>query len=175
VLEVKRRPVAGPARSDPEAGLSIAEAARRTGVSVHTLRYYERAGLVVTAVERTDGGRRRYQPQDLYWITMCTKLRDTGMPIKTIRRYAQLVAAGPGNEQDRLTLLETHRAEVTAKLAGLRENLKLIDRKINVYRGRLAAGDADQLWAPTAQAEARTGPTATPRPPEAAARIVENA
>jgi len=151
VLEVKPQPVSAPARSDPEAGMTIAEAARRTGVSVHTLRYYERAGLVVTTVERTGSGRRRYQQQDLYWITICTKLRATGMPIKTIRRYAQLVAAGPGNEQERLALMEAHRAEVTAKIAELRENLELIDRKINVYRGRLAAGDADQLWAsPTA-------------------------
>jgi DNA-binding transcriptional MerR regulator len=148
MLEVKQQPVSGPARSDPQAGMSIAEAARRTGVSVHTLRYYERAGLVVTTVERTDGGRRRYQQQDLYWITICTKLRATGMPIKTIRRYAQLVSAGPGNEQERLALMEAHRADVTAKIAELQENLKLIDRKINVYRGRLAAGDADRLWAP---------------------------
>jgi DNA-binding transcriptional MerR regulator len=128
--------------------MSIAEAARRTGVSVHTLRYYDRAGLVITTVERTNGGRRRYQQLDLDWITMCTRLRATGMPIKTIRRYAQLVSAGPGNEQERLALMEAHRADVTAKLAELQEHLKLIDHKINVYRGRLAAGDADQLWAP---------------------------
>jgi DNA-binding transcriptional MerR regulator len=148
VLEVKRPEPASPP-SGSEAGLSIAEAARRTGVSVHTLRYYERAGLVVTPVDRTAGGQRRYHKLDLDWIKICTKLRATGMPIKTIRRYAELVSAGPGNEQDRLALLESHRAEVTAKLAELEDNLKLIDRKINVYRGRLAAGDADQLWAPT--------------------------
>jgi DNA-binding transcriptional MerR regulator len=148
VLEVKPQPVSGPARSDPQAGLSIAEAARRTGVSVHTLRYYERAGLVITTVDRTDGGRRRYRQLDLDWITVCTRLRATGMPIRTIRRYAQLVSAGPGNEQERLALLETHRGDVTAKLAELQEHLKLIDHKIDVYRGRLAAGDADRLWAP---------------------------
>jgi DNA-binding transcriptional MerR regulator len=117
VLEVKPQPASPSARPDPEAGMTIAEAARRTGVSVHTLRYYERAGLVVTTVERTDGGRRRYQQQDLYWISICTKLRATGMPIRTIRRYAQLVSAGPGNEQERLALLEAHRAEVTGKIA----------------------------------------------------------
>ena len=128
--------------------MSIAEAARRTGVSVHTLRYYERAGLVVTAVDRTDGGWRRYRQLDLDWITICTKLRATGMPIKAIRRYARLVSAGAGNEQERLALLEAHRAEVTARLAGLEESLRLIDHKIDVYRGRLAAGDADRLWAP---------------------------
>ena len=94
MLEVKSHPVSDSARSVPPGGLSIAEAARRTGVSVHTLRYYERAGLVVTPIDRTAGGRRRYHGLDLKWITVCTRLRATGMPIKTIRRYAELVSAG---------------------------------------------------------------------------------
>jgi DNA-binding transcriptional MerR regulator len=115
VLEVKPQPVSK--HPLPQAGVSIAEAARRTGVSVHTLRYYERAGLVVTPVQRNAGGRRRYRQYDLDWITVCTKLRATGMPIRTIRRYAELVAAGRGNEQQRLALLQAHRAEVTATLA----------------------------------------------------------
>ena len=153
MLEVKSK--AAPARSIPPAGLSIAEAARRTGVSVHTLRYYERAGLVVATIDRTVGCRRRYQQEDLIWITVGTKLRATGMPIKTIRRYAQLVSAGPGNEQERLALLEAHRADVTARLAEVQEHLKLNDHKIDVYRGRVAAGDADQLWAPKRLADAR--------------------
>lgn len=148
MLEVKPRPVPGPAPSDPQAGLSIAEAARRTGVSVHTLRYYERAGLVVTTVDRTGGGWRRYHERDLRWITVCTKLRATGMPIKTIRRYAELVCAGPGNEHQRLALMESHRAQVIATLAEIQENLKIIDHKIDVYRSSVAAGDANQLWAP---------------------------
>jgi DNA-binding transcriptional MerR regulator len=147
MLEVKPRPAPESAGSDLEEGLSIAEAARRTGVSVHTLRYYERAGLVVTSIDRTAGGRRRYRQLDLDWIAVCTKLRATGMPIKSIRRYAQLVSAGPGNEEDRLALLVAHRAEVAAHLAEVQTSLKLIDHKIDVYRGRLAVGEADQLWA----------------------------
>jgi DNA-binding transcriptional MerR regulator len=149
VLEVKRRP-----EPVPEAGLTIAEAARRTGVSAHTLRYYERVGLVVTTIDRTAGGSRRYQQEDLVWISMCTRLRATGMPIRTIRRYAELVSAGRGNEEERLALMEAHRSEVLAKLAELEENLKLIDHKIDVYRGRLVAGDADKLWAPPGPAVA---------------------
>ena len=155
MLEVKPQPVPEPARSDPRSGLSIAEAARRTGVSVHTLRYYERAGLVVTTIDRTGGGWRRYHQLDIDWIVVCTKLRATGMPIKAIRRYAQLVSAGHGNEQERLALMEAHRADVIAKLAEIQDNLEIIDHKIDVYRGRLAAGDADQLWAPNRQAGAR--------------------
>jgi DNA-binding transcriptional MerR regulator len=143
VLEVKlsSQPV-------PEAGVSIAEAAERTGVSVHTLRYYERAGLVITDVDRTSGGRRRYRELDLRWISMCTRLRATGMPIRVIREYADLVLAGRGNEKARLALLESHRAEVLTKLAELQENLELIDHKIDVYRGRLEAGTADTVWFP---------------------------
>ena len=152
MLEVKPQAVSEPARSGPQPGMSIAEAARRTGVSAHTLRYYERAGLVVTAVDRTVGGQRRYHQLDLDWIVICTKLRATGMPIKTIWRYAQLVAEGHGNEDERLALMEAHSADVTAKISELQENLKLINHKIDVYRGRLAAGDADQLWAPATQA-----------------------
>lgn len=158
MLEVKPHEVEPPAEpesppGDREVGVSIAEAARLTGVSVHTLRYYERAGLVVTNVERTHGGRRRYRKLDLNWITVCTKMRATGMPIKAIRRYAELVCAGPGNEEERLALLEAHRAEVTARLAELQDSLKIIDHKIHVYRGELRAGNADRLWAPAAPVE----------------------
>ncbi|GAA5615331.1 putative HTH-type transcriptional regulator HI_0186 [Streptomyces platensis] len=141
--EPKARPAAVPAE-----GVTIAEAARRTGVSAHTLRYYERAGLVISPVDRTSGGRRRYREIDLKWIVICTKLRATGMPIRGIRRYAELVAAGPGNEAERLALMEAHRADVLAKLAETQENLKMIDHKIDIYRGSLAAGDAGRLWAP---------------------------
>ena len=148
MLEVKHSATPDQSLAPGAAGVSIAEAARRTGVSVHTLRYYERAGLVVTTVDRTASGRRRYHQLDLDWIKVCTRLRATGMPIRTIRQYAELVTAGRGNEKDRLELLETHRAEVLTKLAELQENLELIDHKIDVYRGRLEAGDADQLWAP---------------------------
>jgi DNA-binding transcriptional MerR regulator len=154
VLEIKPQSASGAAgpkarlSAVPADGVTIAEAARRTGVSVHTLRYYERAGLVVTPVDRTSGNRRRYHELDLKWIVICTKLRATGMPIRGIRRYAELVAAGPGNEEERLALLEGHRADVLARLAEIHDNLKLIDHKIEVYRGSLAAGDADRLWAP---------------------------
>lgn len=162
MLEVKPLPPGPsprPTRPTGEAGITIAEAARRTGVSVHTLRYYERAGLVITDIDRTHGGRRRYHQVDLNWISVCTRLRATGMPIKTIRRYAQLVAEGRGNEEERLALMEAHRADVTARIVELRDNLSLINHKIDVYRGRLAAGDADQLWAPTGhEAAASTGP-----------------
>ncbi|EST18798.1 MerR family transcriptional regulator [Streptomyces roseochromogenus] len=154
MLEIKSQPASDTGEPKaghgavPAEGLTIAEAARRTGVSVHTLRYYERAGLVISPVVRTSGGRRRYRELDLKWIIICTKLRATGMPIRGIRQYAELVAAGSGNEAERLALLEAHRADILNRLAEIQENLTMIDYKIEVYRGSLAAGEADQLWAP---------------------------
>jgi DNA-binding transcriptional MerR regulator len=127
-------------------GVTIAEAARRTGVSVHTLRFYERAGLLTTPVARSGTGRRRYSDFDIQWIVVCTKLRATGMPIRGIRRYAELVREGHGNEAERLALLEAHQAEVEANIAELTENLAMIKHKVDTYRTRLAAGDAATLW-----------------------------
>lgn len=120
--------------------LTIAEAAAEAGVSVHTLRYYERAGLL-TPIERNGSGHRRFSPEDLEWIVVCTRLRATGMPIRRIRQYAGLVRAGDGNEAERLALLEAHREEVRERLREVRRHLELIDYKIDLYTERLAATD----------------------------------
>ncbi|HVV24770.1 MAG TPA: MerR family transcriptional regulator [Pseudonocardiaceae bacterium] len=126
--------------------LSIADAAAKTGISTHTLRFYEREGLLTAPVARNGSGWRRYSPKDLEWIVVCTKLRATGMPLRAIRRYAELVRSGPGNEVERLALLEEHQSVLRARLAELRENMELIDYKVDVYKKRLADGDADELW-----------------------------
>jgi DNA-binding transcriptional MerR regulator len=117
--------------------LSIAEAAADAGLSVHTLRYYERAGLLAP-IERNQSGHRRYAPDDIDWIVLCKKLRATGMPIRCIRQYAELVRDGDGNWDERLALLEAHRAEVKRQLAETRKNLELIDYKISLYREQRA-------------------------------------
>ena len=89
----------------PAPGLTISDVAEETGVSNHTLRYYERAGLL-TSVERNGSGHRRYSSADVEWVIVVTRLRATGMPIRLIRRYAELVRAGEGNEAERLAILE---------------------------------------------------------------------
>ena len=122
-----------------DTSLTIAEAAARAGVSVHTLRYYERAGLL-TPIERNVSGHRRFTPEDVEWIVVCKRLRATGMPIRRIRAYAELVRDGDGNEADRLALLEAHREEVRERLAEVSRNLELIDYKIGFYRERVGRG-----------------------------------
>jgi DNA-binding transcriptional MerR regulator len=119
-----------------EAGLTIADAAHASGVSAYTLRYYERAGLI-DAVGRAGSGHRRYSEEDLAWIDVLQCLRATGMPIRAIRRYAELVRAGDGNESERLALLEEHRTAVRAQLAQVRRHLAFIDHKITIYEDKL--------------------------------------
>ena len=117
------------------ATLTISDAARASGVSAHTLRYYERAGLL-NGVGRNRSGHRRYSAEDVDWVVVVTRLRATGMPIRKIRRYAELVRAGDGNEAERLEILESHRAEVVARIDELQHNLELIDYKLGLYRER---------------------------------------
>jgi DNA-binding transcriptional MerR regulator len=116
--------------------LTIAEAAERAGISAHTIRYYERAGLLAP-IERTDSGHRRFADDDIEWIVVITKLRATGMPIRRIREYAELVREGDGNELERLALLESHREDVLRRLDEVQRNLELVDYKIALYRKRL--------------------------------------
>jgi DNA-binding transcriptional MerR regulator len=122
-----------------ERELTVAEAAQEAGVSAHTLRYYERAGLLAQ-VERNGSGHRRFTPGDIEWVVMITRLRATGMPIRRIREYAEMVWAGEGNERERLAIMEAHREQVLERLAEIERNLELIDYKIGLYRDRLDVG-----------------------------------
>jgi DNA-binding transcriptional MerR regulator len=114
--------------------LSISDAAELTGLSAHTLRYYERAGLMLDPVERAPSTHRRYTEAEIRWVTLLTKLRATGMPIRRIREYAELVREGEGTEAERLALLEAHRDAVLEQLDGIRRNLEAIEYKIEIYR-----------------------------------------
>lgn len=119
-----------------EEALSIAEAAEASGLSVHTLRYYERTGLL-EPVRRNGSGHRRYRAADLERITFLTRLRATGMPIREVRRYAELMKAGEATNEERLALLEAHRVNVLAGLETTARNLELVEWKIRFYKERL--------------------------------------
>jgi DNA-binding transcriptional MerR regulator len=131
--------------------LSIGQAAKRTGLSVHALRFYEREGLLASPVQRGPDGRRGYSEQDLEWLDLCIKLRSSGMPLAAIRRYAELVRQGEGNEQERLTLLRQHQQRVTAQIAALTTCLEMITFKVKAYEESLAVGSTDPIWAPPRQ------------------------
>jgi DNA-binding transcriptional MerR regulator len=88
-------------------------------------------------VGRNGSGHRRYGAADLERIRFLTKLRGTGMPIREVRRYAELMGAGEATNEERLALLEAHRETVAAKLEATAANLELIDWKIHFYKERL--------------------------------------
>lgn len=127
------------AAAAPAPLLTIAQAATRTGLTAHTLRYYEQDGLLLAPVPRSSSGQRRYREEDVAWIVLVTRLRSTGMSITGVREYAALVRQGPTTEKARLDLLQRHREQVLAQLAEVTEHLGAIDRKIGIYADRLAA------------------------------------
>jgi DNA-binding transcriptional MerR regulator len=118
---------------DPPVALTIAEVAERTGVTAHTLRYYERIGLL--AVPRDAAGRRLYTDTELARVVFITRLRLTEMPIRDIAAYFALVGEGPGNEDRRLALLEAHRDRVKERIVELEAALGAVEYKIATYGG----------------------------------------
>lgn len=113
--------------------LSITEVSDRTGVPASTLRYYEREGLL-DHPERTQSGRRVYSPVDLAWIEFLCRLRATGMPIRDMRRFAELRRDGAATVANRLELLQEHRETVRRQMSELRRAARAIDRKIATYQ-----------------------------------------
>jgi len=114
--------------------MSISDVAERTGLSTHTLRYYEREGLMLSPVERASSTHRRYTEADVSWVGFLTKLRSTAMPIATMRQYVVLARQGDGTEAERLELLLLHRMAVVRQLEEMTASLAAIDYKIDLYR-----------------------------------------
>jgi DNA-binding transcriptional MerR regulator len=111
---------------------TVGQAAEKIGVSIDTLRYYEREGLLETA--RTESNHRRYSEGDLDWIRILTCLRDTGMPIRRMREFAALVRQDESNIPERIRLLEMHREDVLERIGELQHNLTHVEGKIAYYR-----------------------------------------
>lgn len=113
--------------------LTIQEVAQATGLSAHTLRYYERVGLI-HPIDREQNTHRRYTVDDVGWIEFLTKLRATGMSIKDMQRYAELQRRGDETLAERVEMLKALQDKVEAHMDELNEHLKLICYKIEVYQ-----------------------------------------
>jgi DNA-binding transcriptional MerR regulator len=126
-----------------EQGFTIEETVRRTGVSAHTLRYYERIGLLAP-VGRAASGHRRYGEDDLGAVRFLTLLRQTGMPIRDMRRFVELSRAGDHTIADRVEVLERHRDALAERLNLLTDHLKAIEHKVGVYQALLDHRDTEE-------------------------------
>lgn len=114
---------------------SIGEFSERTGLGIHTLRYYEQEGLLTP--ERNSANRRRYSEKDIAWVEFIIRLKETGMPIKEIQRYARLRAAGDGTLDERLEMLLSHREDLNRQIQMLQEHRDKLDEKIEFYRAEI--------------------------------------
>lgn len=112
--------------------LTPAEIADECGVSIDTLRYYEREGLL-EPVARTEAGQRRYSADDAAWVRVLRCLRVTAMPIRDMKEFAELVRRGDDAIPDRLDILRRHRGGVVAKIDELHRAIDVIDEKIAAY------------------------------------------
>ncbi|MBP0934154.1 MerR family transcriptional regulator [Streptomyces sp. CJ_13] len=126
-----------------ETRYTISEVEARTGLTQHTLRWYERIGLM-PHVDRSHSGQRRFSERDLDWLAFVGKLRTTGMSVADMVRYAELVRAGEGTFDERRELLERTRHEVRSRIAELTDALAVLDFKIGTYAMSTVAGKAEQ-------------------------------
>jgi len=119
-------------------GLTIRQVSEVTGVTAHTLRYYERIGLV-RGVPRARSGHRRYREEDVTWLVFLRRMQQTGMPIRRLQEYAALRRKGDLTSPRRRHILEEHRQDVLKRIGELTSNLAIIEKKIAMYEQAEAA------------------------------------
>ena len=121
-----------------KSALSIQDMANQCGVSVHTLRYYERIGLL-GPIRRSANGHRQYSADDVGWVQLLVCLRETGMNIQDMLRFADVDGPNLSVAERRLALLEAHREAVRARQRTVEEHLQRIEGKLAYYRTELIA------------------------------------
>nr|WP_241835360.1 MerR family transcriptional regulator [Pseudofrankia asymbiotica] len=126
--------------NDLDDPLTIAQAADLLDVSPHTLRYYERAGLIV--VDRAPGGHRSYDAAAMRRLVFLTRMRLSGMPMRDLQHYVRLVDEGEATVPERLDMLLEHRDTICRQLRELTLSLAATEYKIATYGGR-TGDDAD--------------------------------
>jgi DNA-binding transcriptional MerR regulator len=122
---------------------SIQDVSKKTGLTAHTLRYYEKEGLI-SGVERSQGGFRQYTDEDLERLGLICCLKNTGMSIQEIARFVQLTHEGNHTLQERVELLRVHRENVLARIAEMEKHLEKVTWKLNFFTEKLRAYEAQQ-------------------------------
>jgi len=112
---------------------SIKQITDETGLSGDTLRFYEKDGLL-SDIQRLPNGHRRYTRADLEWLRFVVCLKNTGMPLKKIKKYKSLINLGDETAAERKILLEEQKLRILNEMEVLQESLKVIDFKIEYYQ-----------------------------------------
>ena len=117
---------------------SIQDVSGRTGLSPHTLRYYEKEGLL-SPVNRTPGGFRQYTDEDLEALGLICCLKNTGMSLQEITRFVRLTRQGDETLRERVELLREHRESVIQRMNEMQKYLDKVTWKLNFFSEKLRA------------------------------------
>ena len=120
---------------------SIQDVSKKTGLTAHTLRYYEKEGLI-SGIERSQGGFRQYTDEDLERLGLICCLKNTGMSIQEIGRFVRLTHEGDHTLAERVELLREHREQVLARMAEMQKYLDKVTWKLNYFTEKLRAYEA---------------------------------
>ena len=120
---------------------SIQEVSKKTGLSAHTLRYYEKEGLI-SGVGRTQGGFRQYSDEDLEALGLICCLKNTGMSLQEIARFMELTHQGDKTLKERVELLREHRENVLERVSEMQRHLEKVTWKLNYFTEKLNAYEA---------------------------------
>jgi DNA-binding transcriptional MerR regulator len=112
--------------------LLISQLSEETGLSIHTLRYYEKEGIL-PPVRRNENGTRVYDSDDIEWIKFACCLRDTGMTIAEMKKFAQLVIQGDETKEERVIQLQQQNKRIEAQIEQLKSHMEVINYKIELY------------------------------------------
>lgn len=134
----------------PDETYTISDVADLTGVSIHTLRYYEDIDLL-DPIQRAPNGHRRYSAADVQRMQFLTRLRATGMSIREMQAYVDLYRAGDATLRERRERLQAHRAHIAQQIAALQETMAFIDAKIARYTAQSNAQETSHSSATTQQ------------------------
>ena len=120
---------------------SIQDVSKKTGLSAHTLRYYEKEGLI-TGVERSRGGFRQYTDEDLESLGLICCLKNTGMSLQEIARFVKLTHQGEQTLRERVEMLRQHREAVISRISEMQKHLDKVTWKLNFFTEKLRAYEA---------------------------------
>lgn len=123
---------------------TIAEAAQKIGISAHTLRFYDKEGLLPN-IGRDKQGNRYFTENDLQWLSLLQCLKNTGMRLKDIKRFAEYAALGDGSIEERLTLLQNQTENVKRQIVELQNYLELLEYKLDFYQKAKALGSVQAV------------------------------
>ncbi len=122
---------------------SIGQVAAKTGLTVHTLRYYEKEGLL-PFVHKSSSGLRMFSDNDLGWLSIIECLKETGMPLKGIKQYIDWFREGDSTLPQRLEMFKQQQIKVLAQIEQFQKYLKKIDYKVRLYEEAVKQGSFEK-------------------------------